>query len=173
MRRSPDWAKISAIIDVDSFVKYYFVFELGENPEITQSSVYFYKDGPDGKLFAGPIWDFDSAFAQYDKTEPYGADYRSEYVKNAQILRGSKGNGWMMELFRNTAFVRRANADVGRRHRLPVSQARRSPRSTATTGRGQGVRGQQLRRSGVSWASRPCSARARPRDTPTRRRTRR
>jgi uncharacterized protein YjdB/spore coat protein CotH len=105
---NPDWAKISAIIDVDSFVKYYFVFELGENPEITQSSVYFYKDGPDSKLYAGPIWDFDSAFAQYDKSEPYGADYRSDYVKNAQILR-QKGNGWMMELFRNTQFVNRAN----------------------------------------------------------------
>ncbi|MGB7817352.1 MAG: CotH kinase family protein [Ornithinibacter sp.] len=105
---NPNWTEIEKIIDVDSFVKHYFVFELGENPEITQSSVYFYKDGPDSKLFAGPIWDFDSAFAQYDKTEAYGADYRSEYVKNAQILR-DKGNGWQMELFRNTAFVQRAN----------------------------------------------------------------
>ncbi len=86
----PNWDAISAIIDVDSFVKYYFVFEMMENPEITQSSVYFYKDGPGGKLFAGPVWDFDSAVGNYDKTEPYGADYRSEYVKNAQTLRARR-----------------------------------------------------------------------------------
>jgi len=105
---TPNWDAISAIIDVDSFVKYYFVFEMGENPEITQSSVYFYKDGPGAKLFAGPVWDFDSALGNYDKTEPYGADYRSEYVKNAQALR-AKGNGWMTQLFRNQQFVERAN----------------------------------------------------------------
>ena len=105
---NPDWNAISAIIDVDSFIKYYFVFEMGENPEITQSSIYFYKDGPGSKLFAGPVWDFDSALGNYDKSEPYGADYRSEYVKNAKALRG-KGNGWMTELFRNQKFVERAN----------------------------------------------------------------
>jgi hypothetical protein len=105
---SPNWTEISALIDVDSFVKYYFVFELAENPEITQSSVYFYKDGPGSKLFAGPVWDFDSALANYDKSEPYGADYRSEYVKNAQQLR-NKGNSWQTQLFRNRGFVERAN----------------------------------------------------------------
>ncbi len=106
--KNPDWAEIEKIIDVDSFVKYYFVFELTQNPEITQSSVFFYKDGPDSKLFAGPVWDFDSAVGNYDKSEEYGADYRSEYVKNAQALR-NKGNGWQTELFRNTGFVERAN----------------------------------------------------------------
>ncbi len=109
--KNPDWGLISSIIDVDSFVKYYFVFELAENPEIVSSSVFFYKDGPGSKLFAGPVWDFDSALANYDKTEPYGADYRSEYVKNAKALRGSKYvNSWMTELFRNQGFVEAANA---------------------------------------------------------------
>lgn len=103
-----DWAAISALIDVDSFVKYYFIFEVAENPEITQSSVFFYKDGPDDKLHAGPVWDFDSSLGQYNKSESYGADTLSEYVKNAQLLR-NKGNGWFTRLFMNAEFVERAN----------------------------------------------------------------
>ena len=61
----PDWSEISARIDVESFIKYYFVFEIAENPEITQSSVYFWRDGPSDVLHAGPVWDFDSGFASY------------------------------------------------------------------------------------------------------------
>ncbi len=79
-------------------------------PRSSSSSVFFYKDGPGTKLFAGPVWDFDSALANYDKSEPYGADYNSEYVKNAKALRGDKyKNGWMTQLFRNTQFVEKAN----------------------------------------------------------------
>lgn len=104
---NPDWARISAMIDVPSFLKYYFVYELTENPEITQSSVYFYKDGPGDVLHAGPVWDFDSALGSY-VTESLGGDPVSEYVKNANILR-SKGNGWFGQLFRNPQFVVAAN----------------------------------------------------------------
>jgi uncharacterized protein YjdB len=105
---NPDWDAISRLIDVDSFVKHYFVHELAENPEITQSSIYFYKDGPDDVLHAGPIWDFDSSLGNYDKSEAYGAFTGSEYVKNAHILR-NKGNSWNYHLFRNTEFVERTN----------------------------------------------------------------
>ena len=103
-----DWAAVSAIIDVDSFVRHYFVHELAENPEITQSSIYFYKDGPDDKLHAGPVWDFDSSLGNYDKSESLGAFTNSEYVKNAHILR-NKGNSWNYHLFRAPEFVQRAN----------------------------------------------------------------
>jgi uncharacterized protein YjdB len=105
---SPDWAQISQLIDVDSFVRYYFVYELTENPEIVASSVYFYKDGPSDKLHAGPVWDFDSSLGNYDKSESLGALTSSDYVKNAKFLRG-KGNGWYSDLFRSPDFVQRAN----------------------------------------------------------------
>lgn len=108
-----DWAAITAIIDLDSFVRYYFVYELAENPEITQSSVYFYKDGPADKLHIGPVWDFDSALGNYNRHEAYGADPRSDYVKNAKVLRNlttKESNGWFTRLFMVNAFVQRANA---------------------------------------------------------------
>ncbi|CAN5434208.1 hypothetical protein BH10ACT5_BH10ACT5_10540 [soil metagenome] len=110
---NPDWALISSLIDVDSFVKYYFVFEVTENPEIVASSVFFYKNGPTDKIHAGPVWDFDSALFNYDKSEHLGADTSSDYVKNAATLRTPKrstpSNPWMQDIFRNPAFVQRAN----------------------------------------------------------------
>ncbi|TQM58089.1 uncharacterized protein YjdB [Humibacillus xanthopallidus] len=103
----PDWTKISSMIDVESFLKYYFVFDLTENPEIVASSVYFYKDGPNDVLHAGPVWDFDSSEGSY-AVEHLGGDPESEYVKNASVLR-RRGNGWFGELFRNPQFVTAAN----------------------------------------------------------------
>jgi uncharacterized protein YjdB len=100
---NPDWAAISSMIDVESFIKYHFVFELSANPEITQSSVFFWRDGPNDVLHAGPVWDFDSAFASYT-TESLGGDPRQDYIKNAQFLR-NRGNGWFRELFRNEEFA--------------------------------------------------------------------
>lgn len=103
----PDWSKISAMIDVDSFIKYYFVFEVAENPEITQSSVFFYRDGPNDVLHAGPVWDFDSALASYT-VERLGGDPVQDYIKNARFLRNT-GNGWFTQLFRNEEFVALVN----------------------------------------------------------------
>ena len=103
-----DWVALSALIDVDSFVKFYYVFEQTANPEITQSSVYFYKNGPASKLFAGPVWDFDSALGNYDRAPHLGSDAQADYAKNAQILR-QQGNGFYFDLFRSKEFVQRAN----------------------------------------------------------------
>lgn len=99
----PDWAAISSMIDVESFIKYHFVFELSANPEITQSSVFFWRNGSNDVLHAGPVWDFDSAFASYT-TESLGGHAAQDYVKNAQFLRNG-GNGWFSELFRNEEFA--------------------------------------------------------------------
>ncbi|WCM56363.1 CotH kinase family protein [Microbacterium sp. EF45047] len=110
---SPDWDTITSLIDVDSFVKFYFVHELTQNPEIVASSVYFYKDGPSDKLHAGPVWDFDSSLWNYDKSEHLGADTQSEYVKNAALLRAphrlQPSNAWYHDLVRAPGFVQRAN----------------------------------------------------------------
>nr|MBS1899173.1 CotH kinase family protein [Actinomycetota bacterium] len=110
---NPDWNAISQLIDVDSFVKYYFVYEVTENPELVASSVYFYKNGPTDKIHAGPVWDFDSALFNYDKSENLGADPVSDYAKNMATLRApyrsTPSNPWYQDIFRNQQFVDRAN----------------------------------------------------------------
>lgn len=57
----------AAYLDVDSTVNYYIINELFKNADGATASAYLYKQR-DGKLFFGPIWDFDLALgnAGYD-----------------------------------------------------------------------------------------------------------
>ncbi len=58
-----DWTTIQKVCDVDSLAKYFLVSEFSSNPDAYVSSMYFYMDGKDDKIHAGPIWDYDFAFA--------------------------------------------------------------------------------------------------------------
>ena len=49
--------EIEEKIDVDSFAKYYFLNEYVKTFDFDMSSVYFFYQ--DGKLYAGPAWDYD------------------------------------------------------------------------------------------------------------------
>lgn len=104
----PDWAKISSMIDVDSFLTYYFALEFSANPDAVTSSVYFWRDGSTDVLHAGPAWDFDIALGLYG-SEEYGGNATADYVMNAATLRKG-GTAWFQELFRNPEFAARAGA---------------------------------------------------------------
>lgn len=63
----------AAYIDVDSAIQYFLVNELFKNPDGAVASFYLFKKR-NGKLFFGPIWDFDLAmgnagYDNVDKTE--------------------------------------------------------------------------------------------------------
>lgn len=52
---------LTELIDLDSWAKKYLIEEIFGNVDASTLSQYFYYDGrdEDGKLYAGPIWDFD------------------------------------------------------------------------------------------------------------------
>jgi hypothetical protein len=56
-------------LDLDSFLKNFIVGEFGGNTD-TYWSVYMYKDASDGKLYTGPVWDYDLAFENDARTHP-------------------------------------------------------------------------------------------------------
>lgn len=60
--KNKDYTVISEIIDIDSFAEYYLISEFSVNPDAYWTSFYFYKDGEEDKIHAGPAWDFDLAF---------------------------------------------------------------------------------------------------------------
>lgn len=69
----PDNRGFESLIDVHSFADLFIVNELSKNPDGYKASTYFYRPAatskdPNPKLRAGPIWDFDLAFAnvQYE-----------------------------------------------------------------------------------------------------------
>ncbi len=49
----------SEYYDVDSLARMYILQEFTQNLDASFSSCFFYKDKGDGKLYAGPAWDFD------------------------------------------------------------------------------------------------------------------
>lgn len=56
-------------LDLDSFLKNFIVGEFAGNTD-TYWSVYMYKDASDGKLYTGPVWDYDLAFDNDRRTYP-------------------------------------------------------------------------------------------------------
>jgi spore coat protein CotH len=56
-------------LDLDSFLRFFIVGEFAGNTD-TYWSVYMYKDRNSGKLYSGPIWDYDLAFENDNRTYP-------------------------------------------------------------------------------------------------------
>ena len=115
----PDWAALSAIIDVDSFLRYYWVEEVAENFDLPKASVYFWVDPQlDNKIHAGPVWDFDLTFGNFPTTaEQRGGVAAADYAKNSMFyrLRDSHKviNPWYTLLYRNEEFAKLAHAFYG------------------------------------------------------------
>lgn len=95
------WEQIKKIIDVKSFAKLYLIMEMSENPDALYSSTYFYKDGDNDVIHAGPVWDFDAAFGYY-KSDYKGGNY------NIDFLLGQR-NTWYTKLFQYDQFVALVN----------------------------------------------------------------
>lgn len=58
--QSGDRQRIETYFDTESFVNVYLIYELSKNPDIDIGSTRFVLKN--GKLYAGPVWDFDLAF---------------------------------------------------------------------------------------------------------------
>lgn len=82
----------TAYLDVDSFATYYLINEFAMNIDIGYWSTFYYKD-LNGKLMAGPVWDFNNAFDHFvgEELSPNGF-----YVAD---------NGWFARLLQDRAFA--------------------------------------------------------------------
>ncbi len=125
--QSPDWTQISAYLDVPSFIKFYFVQEFTENPEIAKSSIYFYKDGvsPSDVFHAGPVWDFDSSLGNYSDPN-FGGNPNVLYARNILTYRPAgttASNDYFSRLFRMSGFESAAKALYVDELKLPIDEA--------------------------------------------------
>lgn len=55
-------------VDLDSLARCYLILELSQDEDAFQSSTFFYKPAGEEKFYAGPVWDFDSAYGSYNQT---------------------------------------------------------------------------------------------------------
>lgn len=69
--------KLSTLIDVDSFAKYYLINEYVLNDESLITSFYWYKDGVNDVIHFGPVWDFDTCLGNngLSYTEHFGHNH--------------------------------------------------------------------------------------------------
>jgi len=104
-----DWALVESLIDVDSFVRYYFINELCENTDVTYSSTYFYTDGPGDVIHAGPVWDYDRCFGSYADNPNYDQSTDADYLKNVVDATNNGRVDWYKMLCKYPQFVKRLN----------------------------------------------------------------
>ena len=71
-------------LDLDSFLKNFIVGEFAGNTD-TYWSVYMYKDAADGKLYTGPVWDYDLAFENDYRTYPINNLWDYIYASNGSV----------------------------------------------------------------------------------------
>lgn len=92
------WSQIEELIDVGSFINYYFIQELTEDPDGCRSSFYMWSDGKDDVIHLGPVWDYDSAMGAYAATS-LGGDPKVDYSIYIEKYMGSSSVGWFRQLF--------------------------------------------------------------------------
>ncbi len=65
-----------ALIDVDSFVDFVIINELGRNVDGYRKSTYMHKqsDANGGRVYMGPVWDFNLAFGNADYCDGFRTD---------------------------------------------------------------------------------------------------
>ena len=52
-------------VDLESLARCYVIAELSQDGDAYRSSTFFYKPSGEEKLYAGPVWDFDSVYGRY------------------------------------------------------------------------------------------------------------
>lgn len=109
----PDYADpqngYSRYIDVDSFVDYFLLSELSKNVDAYRLSTFFYKDrdSKNGKLFIGPVWDFNLAFGNADY---YGSSFFSGWQVDFQEPDDYWQNPfWWQKLMADSHFTNKIN----------------------------------------------------------------
>lgn len=111
---TPNWEKLSSMIDLESFIDVYFMSEFAMEADIGCTSTYFYMDGKHDVLHMGPLWDYDSTFGYYQPlTETWNnfSKYTSDVdlAKNIKDTTDNSHSDWYTQLFRIPEFAKAVN----------------------------------------------------------------
>ena len=104
-----------SIVDMDSWIRRYLIDEIAGNTDADLSSSYFYCT--DGKLYAGPVWDYDTAFGNTIQNANPQAFTAKNRVKYGDLIAP-----YYSVLFANPVFYDRM-AEIYQQEFLPVLNA--------------------------------------------------
>lgn len=119
-------------IDVGSFIDYFIINELSRNVDAYRLSTYLYKenDAKGGKLFIGPVWDYDLAWHNCrfaEASNPAGWQYNMQhdlYPAPAWWVRLMQDSAFMSELRARWAELRRNILNLKQLNKYVDSSAR-------------------------------------------------
>jgi subtilisin-like proprotein convertase family protein len=99
-------------IDLDSFIDYFIVNELARNNDGFKKSSYFHKTKDNltapGKLFAGPVWDFDWAWKNINECFIFAATDGSGWAHKINDCNPDVNSpGWYVRLLQDPNFQNR------------------------------------------------------------------
>jgi hypothetical protein len=95
-------------IDTRSFIDYFIIQELSRNNDGFKKSSYFHKnrDTIDGKLKAGPVWDFDWAWKNINECSQFSATDGSGWsYKVNECGPDAPSNAWNVRLLQDTTYA--------------------------------------------------------------------
>lgn len=67
-------------LDADSFARRFLLDEIALDTDVGLTSMFFYKEQGDDKLYSGPSWDYDNAFGERNSESEAGYDYDATIV---------------------------------------------------------------------------------------------
>lgn len=105
LTNNASWEKLSSEIDVDNWIKYYFIQELTQNRDCLKSSTFCYCNGKDDTVHLGPVWDYDLSLGSTSGNR-YEGDPTSEYIRIIHTL-STKNLNWFSKLFEYPEFCER------------------------------------------------------------------
>ncbi len=92
----------SQYLDMESMVDWYLNSELTKNPDAAFFISVYMNVSADGKLYMGPLWDYDLAFGNQVYDDGHGSD--NGYI-GFTIRDGDRSKIWLPEMFSNPDFV--------------------------------------------------------------------
>lgn len=95
-------------IDVESFLRHFLISEIAGNTD-TYWSVYMYrKDGTDDRYYTGPIWDFDIAYENDNRTYPINNN--PNWIYNSTGSTANNMKNFVNRLMQDQEFTKRMKA---------------------------------------------------------------
>lgn len=94
-------------LDLDSLAKKVLIDEISLNIDADFTSAYYYMDGYDGLLHAGPVWDYDMSLGEYNVWD-YRAGYVTDYTAMTDdYVNSMSGWSWSSLLYQDGEFQER------------------------------------------------------------------
>lgn len=86
-------------LDLDSFARRFLLEEVVLNTDAGLTSMFFYKEQNDGKLYSGPMWDYDNSLGERNSDSEAGYDYTLSIVETTE--NASNVLDWYARLYEN------------------------------------------------------------------------